>query len=99
MIQQGDVIIDEIKRIPEGALAVDHKILAEGEVTGHLHAVTEGDVQLFEKAGILYMKVNSETATITHNEHKPVTVPKGIYTNRKVREYDIFTEQEREVRD
>jgi hypothetical protein len=36
---------------------------------------------------------------LTHEEHKPLTVPTGVYKVGRVREYDYFAEMERRVVD
>ena len=98
MYQQGDLLIqkitDEIKGKP-----LSHRILARGEVTSHTHRVSNGDVELYEQDGVLYLRVNSSTATVTHEEHRPITLPQGDFIIRRVREYDHFEEEARTVRD
>jgi hypothetical protein len=37
--------------------------------------------------------------TVTHEEHGPVELPKGIYKVEQVREYDYFSQQARRVYD
>lgn len=106
LIQQGDVLIKTIDRIPAGANPVKRKngrfVLAEGEVTGHAHTVEEKDtdlgVQLVELNGTLYLKTFSDTI-IKHEEHKPVTVPAGEYEIGIVQEYDHFKEEAKRVQD
>lgn len=100
--QQGDVLIVEAK-VPKGAKPVQAQggrfILAEGEVTGHAHAIEEcPDVELFEHEGTLYLRTKDDT-TVKHEEHGPVTVPKGDYEIGIVQEYDYDTEERRNVAD
>ena len=97
MYQQGDVLIQEVDEIKGEKLS--HQILARGEVTGHAHRVSEGDVELYEQDGVLYLRVNSGTATVTHEEHMPVVLPQGDFIIRRVREYDHFEEEARSVQD
>lgn len=96
-IQQGDVLIKRVERIPKGAKAKKGKTLAEGEHTGHSH-VAEAEVELFEKDGVLYMSAPNGT-TVRHEEHKPVNVPAGVYEIGIVQEYDHFKEEARNVAD
>ena len=101
LYQQGDVLIEPVACIPEKGKTVARKsgkfIIAEGEATGHTHAIAD-DVNVFEHDGVLYCK--SDVAfTITHEEHHPITIPSGIYRFRRVREYDHFAEEAREVID
>lgn len=97
MIQQGDVVIIKVKEIQGKKL--NHLTLAVGEKTGHSHTITEGDAELYEQEGTLFLKVNSDIATLTHQEHDTVTIPKGDYKINIVREYDHFAEESRKVQD
>lgn len=95
--QQGDVIIEKVAEIRGKKL--NHLILAMGETTGHCHQVSEGEAELYEHDGVVYLRIKSEVATIIHEEHKTVTLPKGDYVVRQVQEYDHFSEEARNVRD
>jgi hypothetical protein len=48
---------------------------------------------------IMHLKIFSDKATITHDEHAPIIVPKGDYKINIVREYDHFNEESTRVRD
>jgi len=102
LYQQGDVLLERVESIPETKKAVKkingRHILAEGEVTGHAHAVVDAGVKLFE-AGTEKFLSASEDFTVVHEEHKNITLPKGDYKIRIVKEYDHFEEEAREVRD
>lgn len=96
--QQGDVRIQPAT-IPVGGTPAG-RVLAHGEVTGHAHRLTEAsDGLLVEVDGALYLRVGPGGAKITHEEHKPVTVPEGEYRIGRVLEYDHFAEEARDVRD
>lgn len=84
-IRQGDVILMPIQQT-EGE-KVPHLTLAEGEVTGHKHRISEGSAELYEKDGTLYLRVLSETALLTHEEHKAISIPQGNWLVRIQREY------------
>lgn len=84
-IRQGDVILQPTQQT-EGK-KLPHLTLAEGEVTGHKHRISEGQAELLEKDGILYLRVLSKTATLTHEEHKPIQIPQGDWMVRIQREY------------
>ncbi len=96
-LQQGDVIIAKVEKIRGKKL--NHLTLAQGEKTGHHHTITEGDAELYEENGTLYLRVNSEKATLTHQEHNPITIEKGDYEIGIVQEYDHFAEEARRVAD
>lgn len=97
LIVQGDVFLVPCK-VPEGAKKKQGKTLAYGEATGHHHSVLEDDVTLYEEDGVLYLKAEKEVS-VTHQEHKPITVPAGEWRVGIVQEYDPFEEEARNVRD
>ena len=100
--RHGDLIIRQISEVPErqGSMRkkLDHLVLAFGEATFHKHEIVEGDAELFEENGTLYLKVNSEEAKVAHPEHKPITIKKGTYTIDHQREHVPGESVERERR-
>jgi hypothetical protein len=103
LFQQGDLLLKQV-RAPKGlkkAKRVEREngrfILARGEVTGHAHVV-ENDVELFEVDGTLYCRAK-EAFEVKHEEHKTVKVPPGTFEVQRVKEYDHFAEEARQVRD
>lgn len=85
--RHGDVLLKSIDSIPVGVNKLKHLTLAEGEVTGHSHQITEGEAELYEKDGILFLSVKSETASLTHEEHKKIVLPKGDFEITIQKEY------------
>jgi hypothetical protein len=85
-IRQGDVILLPVQQTEGNKL--HHLTLAEGEVTGHSHRISEGKAQLYEKGGTLYLQVLSDTATLTHEEHNAIKIPHGNWMVRIQREYE-----------
>jgi hypothetical protein len=85
-MRQGDVILMSTNRIKGGKLP--HLTLAEGEVTGHRHRISQGKAELYQHGIILYLKVLSPTALLTHEEHNPITIPQGNWMVRIQREYE-----------
>lgn len=85
-IRQGDVILLPVEQIEGKNLS--HLTLAEGEVTGHRHRISEGLAELYEKDGILYLRVLSDRATLTHEEHNAIQIPQGNWLIRIQREYE-----------
>ena len=67
MYQQGDVILLKTDKVQGKKL--NHLIVAYGEATGHHHRVTTGEATLYEHEGTLFLRVDNDTATITHEEH------------------------------
>lgn len=86
--RQGDVFIIATHKLPQG-LRARPPVLAEGEVTGHAHRVKAGaNAQvLADASGGLFLDVADAEATIMHEEHGPVTLPRGQYLVRIQREY------------
>lgn len=85
-IRQGDVILLPVQQV-EGE-KLHHLTLAEGEVTGHKHRIKEGQAELYEKQGTLYLSVISEVALLNHEEHQAISIPQGIWMVRIQREYE-----------
>ncbi|WP_334782241.1 hypothetical protein [Nostoc sp.] len=85
-IRQGDVILLPVQQV-EGE-KIPHLTLAEGEVTGHKHRITEGKAELYEKDSTLYLRVFSETALLAHEEHKAISIPQGHWMVKIQREYE-----------
>lgn len=79
----------------------DQRPLAEGEATGHTHRVEEPDqAELYEdEGGRILLRILAGDVRVVHEEHAPVTLPAGDYEVRRVREYDHFAEEAREISD
>ncbi len=73
---------------------IDGNILASGELTNHHHRAT---VDVFE--GQNGTREFDGATTITHEEHGPITVPKGKWASAQVREFDYLSQMARTVRD
>ena len=97
-IRQGDVLIIP-SNIDATGTKLPHLTLAEGEVTGHRHRISQGEAELFNGNNVLYLKVLSPTAILTHEEHAEVTIPQGNWEIRIQREYDGESESWRDVCD
>lgn len=101
LYQQGDVLMKSLNKLPAEAKHIKRAskgyILAEGEVTGHSHAVLD-EIEMFEKNGLRFIRADNEF-TVTHQEHQPIVVPPGVYQLDIVQEYDHFAEEARRVID
>ena len=99
-VQHGDVTIKPIDKIPSDAKRTEQRVLAFGEVTGHAHRLLDdADVEVYEREGTLFLRVGPEGAGVTHEEHGVGLIEPGAYQVGRVREYDHFAEEAREVRD
>lgn len=79
MYRHGDVIIKQVKSIPKEAQARKGLTLAEGEVTGHSHQISEGAASMFGFDDRMFLKVQSEIGALTHEEHSRIDLPAGNY--------------------
>jgi hypothetical protein len=97
-LQQGDVILELVDYEIKGK-KLNHLTLAEGESTGHSHQLVNGLGQLIMMDKIMHLQVFSETALLKHEEHKPISIPKGNWKIKIVREYDPFEKEIRRIAD
>lgn len=99
--QQGDVILRKLPAMPHGAfkkLAKRRCVLADGEHTGHAHVVECNHAELIEIGGRMLLMLE-KAATVTHQEHKAITLTPGIWEVGRVQEYDYFAQMARNVTD
>ncbi len=105
-LQQGDVLLLAVSALPANCRPASKDargiVLAEGEFTGHFHGIAaQRGVALMEAPNGLRFLVNESESPIevTHQEHKPVVIPPGIFQVGQVREKDWFQDMVRTVRD
>ena len=101
--QQGDVVF-EMAEIPSDAKRRESLVVREGE--GHHAHVMEGDVELFEKDGTIYVRVGVGGARINHQqigggpgEHATQTIAPGTYRTPGVVEWNPWEKEARRVQD
>lgn len=88
MWRHGDVLIDRCAKIPRQARSLPHVILARGEATGHVHRILEpGAAVLYAGDDGQFLEVLADQATVVHEEHRPITLPRGVYRFWFQREY------------
>ncbi|WP_330203862.1 hypothetical protein [Cyanobacterium sp. Dongsha4] len=88
VIRQGDVLIIPWEKLPVNkSVKLPNLTLAKGEVTGHSHRISEGKAELYERNGILFLRILSPTAKLQHDEHHALNIPKGDWMVRIQREY------------
>ena len=88
MWRHGDVLIERCVEIPSGVRAVPHRILARGEATGHAHRILEAGVAaLYSGDDGGFLEVTGDQATLVHDEHDAITLPRGTYRFWFQREY------------
>ena len=97
---QGDLLLERVADVtPSGTIEENLNgvamVLAEGETTGHRHAIWDR-VTMFRDAMLArdipaglyigHLQVASAYARVTHEEHAPLTLPRGTYRVRRQRE-------------
>ncbi|HYF50510.1 MAG TPA: hypothetical protein VEJ63_13955 [Planctomycetota bacterium] len=88
LIRQGDVVIESVATIQGTHSPLPHATLAQGEITGHSHRIENpADVELYNINGTLFLRVKSESASLIHQEHATLQIPKGDYKVWRQREY------------
>jgi hypothetical protein len=88
LYRHGDVLIAHVQTLPAQATKRSGTILARGEITGHSHRVQElGAAQLYDFKHETFLEITASLATLVHEEHKPIELPKGIYRVWMQREY------------
>jgi hypothetical protein len=88
MYRHGDVILVKVDAVPAGAVRRPSAVLARGEATGHSHRIAEpASVALYECDGSSYAAVLADSATLVHDEHDPIELPRGVYRFWQQREY------------
>jgi hypothetical protein len=88
--RQGDVMLDPVPLVPDTAKAVSRTggriVLAEGEATGHAHAIAAAGATLLVDGDDRYLQVTS-AVPLGHEEHGTITVLPGTYRVVIQREY------------
>jgi len=90
MYRQGDVLIREVDSVPEGLepWSGGRIVLAEGEATGHAHAIEDAETQAWvgEKDAV-WFEVRGLLTEVRHEEHDTIELPPGRYVATRQREY------------
>ena len=98
--QQGDVLFFRVDSIPNKATLYKNGnriIVAEGEATGHSHKIVD-QCEAYTLEQELFIKAN-KPVRVLHEEHNTIVLDVGTWRVAKVREYDHFLEESREVID
>lgn len=91
--RQGDVGFLRVEALPDNVKPKRRQrgriVLAEGEVTGHAHAITDTAVQHFviEGSPLQWIVVPNVDVEVTHEEHNTVVLPPGVYVVDIQRQY------------
>jgi len=94
------VLLVEVDAIPAEVTAEARSgriVLAEGEATGHAHAIHERDARTFTHQGERFLLTRSK-ACLVHEEHGPIEVPSGTWRVVIQREYEPSSSAEAQWR-
>jgi hypothetical protein len=86
--RQGDLLFVEVTEVPTSARRLPHTIVAEGELSGHLHEVIGEGVALYEDGDVKFLQV-LDKASVIHPEHGTTFLNHGVYQVIRQREYDL----------
>jgi hypothetical protein len=100
----GEAIITSINKLPEGAVKQPHTgdlIIAASETVGNHHRIfcEEKEASLYERDGILYLKVESPVGVVCADKHDQAVLDPGVYQIGVQREWDYLEQMERSVAD
>lgn len=94
MMRQGDVLVIRVDQLPRGLEPIERGpkgvVLAEGEKTGHAHAISKPNAAMFRdpKLAAIFLHVTGdEPALLEHEEHSTIALPPGNYQVVRQREY------------
>jgi hypothetical protein len=91
--RQGDIAIFAVEDAPDHGKALPrHRgrlVLAEGEATGHAHAIADRTATLYEIDDTTdrFLSIMNASATLVHEEHGAITLEPGNYVVRRQVEY------------
>ena len=90
--RQGDVLLCRVSKVHSGSPvppdAGGRLVVADGEHSGHAHALAPERAQLFRRGRQLRLSVGADGTALSHEEHSPILLPQGHYLIRRQREYD-----------
>ena len=102
LFAQGDLLFERVNDICPSGSIVDAQpdgatVLAEGEATGHRHAIHD-QVTMFRDDALArdipddlyvgHVRVPRGFARVEHEEHAPITLSEGTYRVRRQRELE-----------
>ena len=89
-VRQGDVLLHPVAGVPETARPLPRTagrvVLAEGEVTGHFHAIRSIGATLLADGEDRYLRV-ADPVVLDHEEHAAIEIVPGSYRVVIQREY------------
>lgn len=99
--QHGDVLLVKVAEIPNDAkkLKIKNGFIVEKGEGVHTHILKDvKGIEVYEKDGVLYLKVESPTE-LDHEEHHVKVLEPGIYRKEIENEFDYEDMEARKTRD
>jgi hypothetical protein len=98
LFRQGDIYIESVRCVPEGAVKQFSTVLAEGEATGHRHRIRDFQTaNVFAAPDEMFIDVVADRAEIVHEEHATIVLNRGVYRVWRQREYDPWAELQQRI--
>lgn len=91
LFRQGDIYIEWVRCLPEGAIKQFSTVLADGELTGH-RIRDFRTASVFDARGEMFIDVVADRAEVVHEEHNTIELNRGVYRVWRQREYDPLAE-------
>jgi hypothetical protein len=89
LFRQGDIYIESVRCLPEGATKQFSTVLADGELTGHSHRILDfRTASVFHLGVEMFVDVTADRAEVVHEEHGTIALNRGVYRVWRQREYD-----------
>lgn len=89
--RQGDVLLVRVDSVPADTVNERRRgkrlILADGEATGHAHAIESDTARLVTDRGGSRFLVLADTESLVHEEHATIVLEPGNYRVVRQREY------------
>ena len=95
--RHGDLLIRQVKKIPESATQLSTSIIAHGE-NGNTHQL-HGSYQVFETPDKQIVFQAKQDLSLKHQEHSMLKISKGNYVVVHEREHNPFKNIQEEVID
>lgn len=104
ILLHGEATLKPVSALPSGAEKQPHNgdlIIAASETVGHHHRVycEEKEAALYERDGVLYLKVETPVDVTCRDKHDAVTLDPGVYEVGAQREWNYLEKIERKVAD
>ena len=97
LYRHGDLLIKQVKKIPESATQLSTNIIAHGE-NGNTHKI-QGSHQIYETPDKQILFTAEQDVSLKHEEHSTLKIKEGNYVIIREREFEPFKNIEKEVID